>query len=514
MTNDNKNTIITIFTDKSIPCQKICLARRIIKDKTRYYDKYFFPQEIDECEYRFDMGELSNYSFCGKEYILDLIIKDARFVDASLQYANKNNIEVNPLDLRIDKNSLKISYVLRQKRTAKLIEFKEQGGEITLSLNINFTFDSCELWAYRRTISNRDFVYDKKTALTIKNMCLNPNDHLLELTLDSSLLLKNYCENAKEIWDIVIVNKSDVHPVFIETGDFKCEYMPNDKDIIYKLFNSEGYLSIWTRYNQFVGRLRKNIAILGSCYTKEAFHSLDFTNPDYKRFFNNVLTGFHHSLISLCSKSANEDYKINGPNAREIELYSRYELRKTFFDELASMHVDYLLVDNYADATLSICKDLNNNCYYTKNYYLQNSNFFSELKNTKDFSQHETERLLMYENAVKLFREKVVACNIPLSHILLIRSRQSLYKEKQDGGAELWPDHDFYEKSNVVWEWLDNIFLSIIPEARQIDMRNKKWISVENTPLKCTPNHFQTEYYQELMHKVNKIVLFNLLNNE
>ncbi|MBO4540193.1 MAG: glycosyltransferase family 2 protein, partial [Clostridia bacterium] len=49
---------------------------------------------------------------------------------------------------------------------------------------------------------------------------------------------------------------------------------------------------------------------------------------------------------------------------------------------------------------------------------------------------------------------------------------------------------------------------------RQIDLRDNKYISVENTPLQCTPNHFQSEYYRTELNEFNKIVLSDMLRKK
>lgn len=495
---------IRIMVSKDIPIEKISLKRRLIKEKTRYYDIVIHPYKADGW-YVFSLDEFVTKSVGGKEYAVDISVGDAEIEKTEFPYTKE--IDINDATFLIEpfKNGKGFSYTVNHKVVAYLDSINIQGNMFCGKIVANKDIANPQIGLYKRATKSRELVYDKKIKLSVQG------GQEINFRFNTALLLRNYCQTQKEIWDVVLILE-DGNYVPIVAGDIVFDYVENDGIIEYKFFNSEGFLSIWTKYNDAINAHRKKIAILGSCYIKEAFHSLDFTNPDYKLFYDNVITGFHHSLISLCSKKTNNFYCVAGEHAREIELYSRFETEKLFFTELEKAKVDYLLIDNYADATLFLIKNLEDGCFYTKNYYLGNSNLFKQMPNILEYSQHEQIRLEEYKKAVKVFRG-IIQKFIPLTHVCLVRSRQSLYKES-GGGRELWKDHEFYEKSNLVWELLDDIFLEAIPEARQIDMRSTQWISVENTPLKCTPNHFQSEYYRALLNDFNKIVLYDMLNSK
>ncbi|MBO4540335.1 MAG: hypothetical protein J5781_08645, partial [Clostridia bacterium] len=426
----------------------LTLKRRIVDNKTRYYD-IDIKISFQDGEYFFDTEKYLFCSSINKEYYLDIVgIESVEAISMPIGGVVRYDEADIVFDVSEKDGKTVLKYGIVPNVHACVTDIKTERDEIIVEFSTDSKDPDPTVLFMRRSFTTRNGLYNKIIELETNGK---------SFFIPSSDLFKGKSEKGREIWDVAI-RCEKIGYIFIDADDINDDYCDKDSLIAYKPFNSDGYLSIWTMEGENKNGNKIKVAILGSCYIKEAFHSLDFTNPDYKRFYDNVLVGFHHSFISLTSSPIDDSYDITSEYQREIELYSEFELKKNYFRKLKDSKANYLLVDNYADATLVVGKDERGQ-FITKNYYLNDSNLFTDhIKLVKTYTQHGEERIALYEEAVKKFREKINEV-IPLSHVILVRGRQSLYKQKEDKSKELWPDHDFYEKSNKVWEKLDNIFL-------------------------------------------------------
>ncbi|HEM1641554.1 TPA: teichoic acid biosynthesis protein, partial [Listeria monocytogenes] len=130
-------------------------------------------------------------------------------------------------------------------------------------------------------------------------------------------------------------------------------------------FSSSGFFNVAN--NEFMAQLTRNdsnnlacltavapkikqditkIAVMGTCFSRNAFNSSPFFNPDYKAFFECSFTQFHSSIISIMTEPAN---LINLDKYTDIKKsekpFIEDDWKKDFFTNLKNSDADYFLID-------------------------------------------------------------------------------------------------------------------------------------------------------------------------
>lgn len=247
------------------------------------------------------------------------------------------------------------------------------------------------------------------------------------------------------------------------------------------------------------------IGVIGTCFSRSVFRSDECFNPDYKEFFTVPLTFFHDSLISLMSeKTEDKDYLLANDLLRdEVFRYIKIEFQKNLKEVLLETGVDYLVFDNYSDATLEVI-EMKKNSYLTYNKYFSESIYKRKFSDRQILKPGESKHLEKYREAVRNIFFLLKELNLD-KNVILIGGRLSKYKTKY----ELWESKmEWIESTNKNWDIYDEIFLREIPNTKYIDIRSTDWISDENTTIVggASPSHYQLGYYKEIYSKIKKTV--------
>lgn len=382
----------------------------------------------------------------------------------------------------------------------------ENEKETTLIVETNVK-DSCKFKLMKRSAKQ----YKQRWTVRIELKSSKQRDGKYEVIVPKNNLLKNYCHDSKEIWDMVAETNEKFLPVVCKTSLSNNYFEMNDQ-FTAKLFISENsYLAVFTRENLNKHQKKIKVAIHGSCYTKEAFHSLDFNNPDYKRFYENNLIGFHESLIAMMSDPIPyNEQDLDGKCVREIKKYSPSHFNKTFLSDLKEYNPDYLIMDNYPDIA-ALLFEVSETQYLTETFFLSDTKCLKEMKVKHKYGLSSDERFELFKKAVDKFSEKIRTIIDP-SKIVLIRAYPATQKYEGNKIVD-WPEKVWVEYVRKIWQRNDDYFIEKIPEARIIDMR-KDYISFKSPNLSFSTNHFTDDYYKDVLNKFNKIVLQDLLKEE
>lgn len=258
--------------------------------------------------------------------------------------------------------------------------------------------------------------------------------------------------------------------------------------------------------NIMVEDSRKNIAIFGSCCSKDPFTTT--FNKNYKKRYISNITDQRHSLISLMQDKENIDEKL-------LEIEPKYEgsaygvkclkddFYKSFIDLILSNEIDYLLLDLYFEIEMGIIL-YNGNNIITNSYHIKNTKFFQQMKNIKFINMrdnHEEYYKLWTEYCDKFF--EFMKTFKPNTKVVLVEIRSINRFLKEDGTIY----EAFVEKSkkyNPLYVELEkyikeNHEVYVIPFEKNI-------LCVDNHHWGRLDVHYENKFYKNFLKKMDKIV--------
>ncbi|MFB7141969.1 DUF6270 domain-containing protein [Gottfriedia sp. NPDC056225] len=334
---------------------------------------------------------------------------------------------------------------------------------------------------------------------------------LLSLNSDLSLLFEGIKTNYEQKYQLFLqVNKGNekllynlsTNEKFMDsyTGDLTTSAITCEKNVS---------LSLKPTTSKSI-----NLGILGTCFTRSAFNSVDpYFNKDYKNYFN---IGYSYFWISLLS-SVSEPIQYNRSNFSDIPdkvvRNIEREYSKTLFTELKNAKVDYLLIDFFVDA-LHGARKLKDGRYLGQNGDMHKSAYYKNhiLKDTEQFDYRNPAFMSEWRKACDQFIDRLQEI-IPLDKVIL--NIGGLTEEYFD--AKGLP-HTFYEKNqfvkkeitnfNTTWNRMNNYFLSKVPNAKVIDMNAYNYKSSHHHPISMGPHHFEHSYYKSLVAEIGKVITF------
>jgi len=78
----------------------------------------------------------------------------------------------------------------------------------------------------------------------------------------------------------------------------------------------------------------------------------------------------------------------------------------------------------------------------------------------------------------------------------------------KEGRVEKFKDNvKHIKRSNFLFEYMENYFLQLLPNAKVIDLNKRKYYSLYNHPENNTPDHLESEYYRDFLTQLDEIVL-------
>ncbi|EOQ19531.1 hypothetical protein KOY_01831 [Bacillus cereus VDM021] len=379
---------------------------------------------------------------------------------------------------------------------------------------LDFDTDNSYIVLKKRYTANGELVYfeEKAQMLNILNSCF-------EINLNVPELLKDQKIRHKDIWDVFVrLTTFDGRTVDVELSPekqieiYKCTYemMRENREWNFKPYvNGNKSFSIYFVESGKLSEDAIEIAVLGSCFSRNAFNSRDYFNPGYKKHYNCSLTQFHSSIISLMSNSVSIDMKKFEDVTDKNKEFIRCDFEKDFFAKLKEAKPDYLIIDLYADAARDLIK-VNDESYISASMVLRGSQYFKELMDY-EFIGHSNNQLYfeIWKTYMEKFAEKVKEI-LPEDRIILNIGGFTYKYVDIDGTVKKFPRSEIIKRNNYFWELLNGWFMQSIPNCKVINLKDTNYIGQHNHPFGNTFSHYQPGYYKEFMSRLNKLVMQDL----
>ncbi len=495
------------------------LAKRVLQEKQGFYDKRLPLMKIEEGIYELNFNTVCNNLELSVPYTFDIVMY--RAPDNKISFVSfDDDVCLADMSGEVCIDNCKVKYDVYKSANGRIfikailvptIQFEmkilsETDNSFDLLLNMPKEGDAIPMLC-RRSVKERNRSY---------NSCVNLEYNKISETQLKINLPKNwisdYVQAPAEIWDFLVKFNNRNYDCFIK-GCFESEYFETNDSFLAKLFSSEGkYAGIWTKEGANRKYKKIKVAIIGSCFSKEAFHSVDHCNPDYKRFYSNGFLCWHQSFISLMSPPLEYDpSKLDDPKSqRECELYGQACFMKTDVQKLKEYKPDYLVIDTYVESAACVFETIDGGCI-TDSYYLMNTTALREMEKKYIYHpSHEVRFEKFKESFDKFLRE--IADVIPNDRIVLVRAHPAL-KKINNGRLEFWEERDGIEYQSKLWEKNDDWVISRIPRIRIIDMRFGNYYSDRVPHLSFSRNHMNSEYYKDMLYQFHKIVLQDILKH-
>ncbi|EOI6973916.1 DUF6270 domain-containing protein [Listeria monocytogenes] len=244
------------------------------------------------------------------------------------------------------------------------------------------------------------------------------------------------------------------------------------------------------------------IAVMGTCFSRNAFNSSPFFNPDYKAFFECSFTQFHSSIISLMTKPAN---LINLDKYTDIkkseQSFVEEDWKKEFFTNLKNSNSDYFLIDLYPDVIRPVIW-LNDETAITLSYVIEQSQLLNDIPYERISDHIDNEAYFNeWKGYADQFIEKLTEI-IPANRVILNLGGFTTSYYDEDGKIVTYKNKMAIEKNNYFWDRLNNYFLSKLPEAKVIDFSKKGYIGDFNYPFGHSFSHFESPYYKDFLKEL------------
>lgn len=336
------------------------------------------------------------------------------------------------------------------------------------------------------------------------------------LTFDIKVSLAELIPNFKDkdIWDLFIRCRQDgefCYDIPLSSNS-KQKIMSTNKKVTLFVNGSHSY-SVWVNVDRGPRDNLTNIAILGTCYSRNAFNTSDFFNPYYKKLYKCSYTQFHSNIMSIVSDPAvfdETEFLDCGLKPSDIS-YIRSDFQKDFFENLLESNADYLIIDFYVDACREVIQ-IKENANITLNYLLPRTKYFKQIKNKPVISHTNNEMYLdLWKEKLKVFVQRLLEI-MPADKIILNRGRLTSKYLDSNNKINDFPNQDIIKRNNILWDRMDHCLINLIPEIKTIDMRDTSFIGHYNHPFGKSYAHYESGYYKEFLSKLNEIVLMDKSN--
>ncbi|WP_353947624.1 DUF6270 domain-containing protein [Sporolactobacillus sp. Y61] len=337
-----------------------------------------------------------------------------------------------------------------------------------------------------------------------------------------SLSLKQLKENYK-------IEKNDLFQVLVQLEDKKSHaqtWMPlfvktdqpinargtlaDNLDAIINISQNQKFeiKTVPHMIKEFDSRKPIKLAILGTCYTRGAFNSRSYFNPEYKSKYNIAYTQFHSSIPSLMSKPLPYPASYFAERKPIEKAYIACDFEKTFFNELEKSKADYFLFDLYPDAVRDLVI-FDDDHMITGSFYLRNREFLKNLHGKASFVSHNDEPTFLkyWCPAAERFAKAIVKY-FPQNHIILQKARMTdRYYDKNHQVRYFADQIDLVKRSNMYYQFMESYLLHLLPHIHTIDLNHYGFIGQYNHPYGRSTNHYEPDYYKELVRQLDHIVL-------
>ncbi|EAG7654585.1 teichoic acid biosynthesis protein [Listeria monocytogenes] len=399
-------------------------------------------------------------------------------------------------------NRLSFYFKKNYQEIVSLTSFKEDETQIELQFSLPKKFTNCQLVSKRRDNKAKLFEYYFEQVFPIKKGLLKS-----ETIISRNEFLAGNINKENGIWDFFIrsTDQPDL-PIFIpDTIDLsknKFHKVANQPFLARIIKNGAKNLSITTNPAPESNANPIKIAVMGSCFSRNAFNSKPFFNPDYKRFFEVTFTQSHTSLFSVLSKPYTginiDDYGNMTDNERRT-LQADFD--KGFFEKLENSNSDYLLLDLYADVLRGPIW-LESGEILSLSYISEQTGILNDLP-IKRLLDHSNNDAFFQEwtSYADKFIEKLLTV-MPAERIILNKGGFTTKYYDKNGAVQEYKIKMRIERNNYFWDRLNNYFLSKVPTAQVIDFTKKPYIGDYYYPFGHSFSHYESGYYKDFMREM------------
>ncbi|EAC7885422.1 teichoic acid biosynthesis protein [Listeria monocytogenes] len=481
----------------------------------------------------FDLGVVTDnkisFSIPVKDLSTDFLVDNTNILDAMLEVSTNSNktglfafLSIDPDMKPAIPREIEIgeplfaslrSYVTGSNRLSfyfkkniqglvSLSQLKETKKDFTLQFKLENSISEGQIVAKRADKKANTFEYNieqvwpLKKGLTKYSAQINKNEFLTgpinkpDTTWDFFLRSASKPDLPISVPNTIDLSASEFFD--IASKEFKAQLTKNE-------FNN---LACLTVVAPKIKETVTKIAVMGTCFSRNAFNSSPFFNPDYKAFFECSFTQFHSSIISLMTKPAN---LINLDKYTDIkkseQSFVEEDWKKEFFTNLKNSNSDYFLIDLYPDVIRPVIW-LNDETAITLSYVIEQSQLLNDIPYERISDHIDNEAYFNeWKGYADQFIEKLTEI-IPANRVILNLGGFTTSYYDEDGKIVTYKNKMAIEKNNYFWDRLNNYFLSKLPEAKVIDFSKKGYIGDFNYPFGHSFSHFESPYYKDFLKEL------------
>lgn len=497
--------------------KKLCFCERI---DAPIWDFHFRRLEFSKEEnsvYSFDCKKLLPCFESDRDKVMDLFLIDSltqksepivldlekSFVDS---FSMKVEMDYGKLGCQYYKNGnggLSVKVKFAPYYAVDVVSMEDSPEFVRLLIKTQYHSDKIQYFLARKSSKNYSLKYDFEIPIEHNNQ-----QGVTELKLTKTNLFLGFSKGGEEVWEL-IAKVGGIYLTVVCSNGYN-DVVFDESDSVKAKIKFNELVRVYTYENDNKHQHKLKVAVLGSCFSRQAFNSKSFFNPDYKRFYECGITAYHMSIPSIMSnKIPHEQNDLVGEYQSDINVYGKVHFDKSFLSQLAEYRPDYMIMENYVHITAALI-EVAGGGFIDENYYLVGTPAFKKLKVTKRIPAESEEHFEIYKENLLKFK-KAISSFIPEDRIVIVRSQPALMKREGDVISE-WDSKQAILYRRYIWERYDSFFVSVFPKAKIIDMRDDKYISEKSEHLKFAPSHFGTTYYKDLLNSFNKIVLQDLIS--
>ncbi|WP_239256439.1 DUF6270 domain-containing protein [Listeria ilorinensis] len=499
------------------------LKRRPRSDLYLFHDaEYSIPVQVSEAgqlAFTIQTEKLPNSFLVDQLNVLDaqIEIKDHHlsqtlFIDVESDLKNEVTRQVqmgSPYYTVLDSyvtgsNRLSFNFKTNYNQFVHLKKVEESGQDIRFSLKFIEKLTQPVLVIKRRDPKGKSFEYQTEKVFPIQK---GLTTYTAIINLQQFTASSGYPQ--VERWDYFVrsTNKPDF-PLYVLNAEIiqKSRKMSvlNNRYTADLVRNGQGNLTAKLNPTAIVQPDKaKKIAVMGTCFSRNAFNSSHYFNPDYKSFFEVSFTQFHTSIISAMTEKP--DIEIDFTKYTDMTENERSfvveDFQKDFFEKLSKSQSDYFLIDLYPDVIRPVIW-LNERSAVTLSYVIEGSELLNDLPYTR-ISDHIRNDLFFdeWKGYADAFIQKLTTI-IPEERIILNRGGFTTSYYDKNGKVVEYKNKMAIQKANLFWDQINNYFLKKAPNARVIDFSNKQYIGDFYYPFGHSFSHFESDYYKDFLKEL------------
>ncbi|MED1468590.1 DUF6270 domain-containing protein [Bacillus salipaludis] len=399
--------------------------------------------------------------------------------------------------------------IKNNKNHVNLVSFTENNDYYQLELSTNKSFDRNE---------------DKKLVLRRKDKKGNTFEYIVEsdwnidekmqiqIAKDSFLSLPRKIHAST--WDFFLrIGNADYYITVFDSIFLQSDYIYiQNQQYKAKIFRSPTKtLSCYTILSDKLLPNAINVAVMGTCFSRNMFNSSLYFNPGYKQILNCSFTQFHSSIISVMTNPFEFNLENYSDMSSSEKNFVKADFAKNFFENLKNSNSEYFLIDLYPDVIRPVIW-LTDNSAVTLSYVVEESEMLNDLP-LKRIIDH-TDNVAFFNEwkmYVDLFIERLTEI-IPPERIILNKGRFTTKYFDKDRKIVEFPNKMMIERNNYFWDKLDNYFHSKLPSAQILNIRQKSYIGDVSYPYGNSFSHYESSYYKDLFKELTHVILKERLN--